>query len=181
MRASPTAELVFDNVRVPDSALVGQENQAVVCMMKNLEIERVTLGAMSVGLARTCLEVMNEYATSRIAFNKPIREFGQVQKHLAESYAKYMAAKTYLYNTASLMDLNKEGQRLDTDGVKLVCTTMGKEVADAAIQVLGGSGYVSDYPVERLWRDSKLLEIGGGTLESHQKNMAREMRAMSTF
>jgi isovaleryl-CoA dehydrogenase len=177
MRASPTAELVFDNCTVKQSALVGKENKAVACMMRNLEIERVTLAAMSCGLARTCLDTMNTYATERIAFKKPIREFGQVQKHLSESYAQLMAARTYLYYVASQMDLDRDGnQRLDTDGVKLICTTMGKQVADNAIQVLGGAGYIADYPVERLWRDSKLLEIGGGTLESHQKNMTREMK-----
>jgi len=181
MRASPTAELVFDNVVLSPNALVGKENGAVVCMMRNLEIERVTLAAMSTGLARTALETMNRYATERVAFKKPIREFGQIQKHLAESYAKLMAARTYLFHTAAKMDLDKEGQRLDTDGVKLICTTMGKEVADSAIQVLGGAGYIADYPVERLWRDSKLLEIGGGTLESHQKNMTREMQNITSF
>ena len=181
MRASPTAELVFDNVVLPPTALVGKENHAVVCMMRNLEIERVTLAAMSTGLAKACLEIMNRYATERVAFKKPIREFGQVQKHLAESYAKFMAARTYLFSTAAKMDIEKEGQRLDTDGVKLVCTTMAKEVADSAIQVLGGAGYIAEYPVERLWRDAKLLEIGGGTLESHQKNMTREMQNMTTF
>ena len=181
MRASPTAELVFDNVILPATALVGKENEAVVCMMRNLELERVTLAAMSTGLARTCLETMNRYASDRVAFKKPIREFGQIQKHLAESYAKFMAARTYLFATAAKMDLEKEGQRLDTDGVKLVCTTMAKEVADSAIQVLGGAGYIADFPVERLWRDSKLLEIGGGTLESHQKNMSREMQNIANF
>lgn len=177
MRASPTAEMVFDQCTVPAGNLVGEEGGAVACMMRNLEIERVTLAAMSCGLARTCLDVMNQYSTDRIAFKKPIREFGQVQKHLADSYAQLMSARTYLYSVAAQMDLDgKTNQRLDTDGVKLVCTDMGKNVADRAIQVLGGAGYISDYPVERLWRDSKLLEIGGGTSESHQKNMSREMR-----
>ena len=102
---------------------------------------------------------------------------GQIQRHLAESYAEYMAGKTYLYRTANGIDLEEAGNRLDTDGVKLYCTTMAKNVADRAIQVLGGYGYMGEYAVERLWRDAKLLEIGGGTLESHHKNMAREMVA----
>jgi len=179
MRASPTAELVFDNVRT--TQLVGKEGGAVLCMMKNLEIERVTLAAMATGLARACIEAANKYATERVAFGKPIREYGQVQKHLAESYARYQSARTYLYSVASRMDLDKEGQRLDTDGVKLVATTMGKDVADNCMQVLGGAGYIADHPIERLWRDAKLLEIGGGTLESHHKNMTREMKSMSSF
>jgi isovaleryl-CoA dehydrogenase len=81
----------------------------------------------------------------------------------------------------SSLDLDSAGNRLDTDGVKLYCTTMGKNVADRAIQVLGGYGYMGEYAVERLWRDSKLLEIGGGTLESHQKNMARELAGVDVM
>ena len=117
-----------------------------------------------------------KYSEERIAFGKPIAEFGQIQKYVSDSYAKYMAGRSYLYNVSNNMDLSKPGNRLDTDGVKLFTTTMGKEVADNAIQVLGGYGYCGEYQVEQLWRDAKLLEIGGGTLESHQKNMARDLR-----
>jgi len=175
MRASPTAELVFDNVSIPAANLVGGEGGATLCMMRNLEIERVVLAAMGVGIARRSLMVMNEYASARRAFGSELRDFGQIQRHLADSYAEYMAGKTYLYRTANALNLDASGSRLDTDGVKLYCTTMGKNIADRAMQVLGGYGYMGEYAVERLWRDAKLLEIGGGTLESHQKNMAREM------
>ena len=89
-----------------------------------------------------------------------------------------MAGKHYLYHVANHLDLDASGNRLDTDGVKLFATTMAKNVADRAMQVLGGYGYMGEYVVERLWRDAKLLEIGGGTLESHQKNMAREMTSL---
>jgi isovaleryl-CoA dehydrogenase len=181
MRASPTAELVFDDCRVPLENRVGEEGQATICMMRNLELERITLAAMSVGIARRCVEVMNNYASERLSFGQPIREFGQIQRHLAESYAEYMAARSYVYATASHMDLNTPGHRLDTDGVKLFASTAAKNIADRAIQVLGGYGYVAEYDVERLWRDAKLLEIGGGTLEAHQKNMEREMRRISEF
>jgi len=178
MRASPTAELVFEDVVVPADALVGAEGGATVCMMRNLEIERVVLAAMAVGIARRSLQAMNAYANERKAFGQNLSHFGQVQRHLAESYAEYMAGKHYLYQVANGLDLDAAGNRLDTDGVKLFCTTMGKNVADRAMQVMGGYGYMGDYVVERLWRDAKLLEIGGGTLESHQKNMAREMVGM---
>jgi isovaleryl-CoA dehydrogenase len=181
MRGSPTGELILDNVVLPPTSLIGKENRAVICMMRNLEIERVTLAAMATGIAERCLRVMNLYATQRIAFGKPIREFGQIQRHIAESYAQYRAARTYLYDVARRMKLDEEGTRLETDGVKLICTTMAKNVADNAIQVLGGAGYVNDFPVERLWRDSKLLEIGGGTLESHQKNMCRDIAQLERF
>lgn len=178
MRASPTAELVFEDVVVPAANLVGAEGGASLCMMRNLEIERVVLAAMSVGIARRSLQAMNTYAAERTAFGQHLNQFGQMQRHIAESYAEYMAGKSYLYQCALNLDLEQAGNRLDTDGVKLYCTTMGKNVADRAIQVMGGYGYMGEYAVERLWRDSKLLEIGGGTLESHHKNMAREMAQM---
>jgi isovaleryl-CoA dehydrogenase len=130
---------------------------------------------MSLGIARRSIEVMNRYATERTSFGKPLREFGQIQRYIAQSYAEYMAGRTYTYYTASTMSLDTPGHRLDSDGVKLFTSTIGKQVADRAIQVLGGYGYVAEYAVERLWRDAKLLEIGGGTLEAHHKNMCREL------
>ncbi len=175
MRASNTAELVFEDCEVPAGGLIGQEGDSLLHMMRNLEVERLTLAAMSIGIARRSIEIMVKYANEREAFGKPLGAFGQIQKMIAESYAEYRAAKTYVYDTARRMDLNEEGQRLDSDGVKLVAATMAKNVADRAIQVLGGYGYVGEYVVERLWRDAKLIEIGGGTLEAHQKNMTRDL------
>ena len=175
MRASNTAELVFDDCIVPAANLVGEEGGSLLHMMGNLEIERLTLGAMSLGIARRCLHEMNKYASEREAFGVQIRSFGQMQRHIAESWAKYRAMRAYVYDTANNIELGTSGQRLDSDGVKLFATTAAKEIADAAIQVMGGYGYVAEYHVERLWRDSKLLEIGGGTLESHQKNITRDL------
>lgn len=175
MRASNTAELCFDDCRVPLSNLVGGEGEALLHMMRNLELERLTLAAMSIGIARRSLEVMIRYANERKAFGKPISSFGQIQGHIGESFAEYQAARTYVYNTARQLNLNKAGQRLNSDGVKLFASQVGKRVADRAMQVLGGYGYVGEYVVERLWRDAKLLEIGGGTLEAHQKNITRDL------
>lgn len=175
MRASNTAELVFENCEVPVANLIGHEGDSMIHMMKNLEIERLTLAAMALGIARRSVQIMVKYAQEREAFGKPLSFFGQIQKHIGDSYAEYKAAKAYVYETARMLDLNKEGNRLDSDGVKLVATTMSKNVADRAIQVLGGYGYVGEYVVERLWRDAKLLEIGGGTLEAHQKNITRDL------
>jgi len=175
MRASTTAELVFEDCRVPAANRVGEEGTATIHMMRNLEIERVGLAAMSLGIARRCIEIMNEYAKDRKSFGKPLNRFGQVQRHIAESYGEFMAGRAYTYEFAGRMSLTEPGTRLDSDGVKLYCSTMGKNVADRAIQVLGGYGYVGEYRVERLWRDAKLLEIGGGTLEAHQKNMTGDL------
>lgn len=181
MRASNTAELVFQDCRVPASHLVGHEGDSVLHMMRNLEVERLTLAAMSLGIARRSLEIMNRYAQEREAFGKSLNHFGQIQKQVADSYAEFKSCRSYVYETARRMDLNKEGNRLDSDGVKLVTTTMAKNVADRAIQVLGGYGYVGEYVVERLWRDAKLLEIGGGTLEAHQKNITRDLAKNPEF
>ena len=175
MRASTTAELVFEDCRIPAENLVGSEGEAVKHMMRNLEIERLTLAAMSLGIARRSIEIMNRYANDRHAFGKPLRHFGQIQRHIAESYAEYMAGKAYVYSTAANLALESSGNRLDSDGVKLYAAAMAKNVADRAIQVLGGYGYVGEYTVERLWRDAKLLEIGGGTNEAHHKNMTRDL------
>ncbi len=175
MRASNTAELVFENCRLPQDSLIGEEGDSLLHMMRNLEIERLALAAMSLGIARRSLEIMTKYAQEREAFGKPLSFFGQIQKYIGESYAEYMAARTYVYNTARQMDIHREGQRIDSDGVKLVASTMAKNVADRAMQVLGGYGYVSEYVVERLWRDAKLLEIGGGTIEAHQKNITKDL------
>ena len=176
MRASPTAELVFENVFIPQQNVVGEVNGATICMMRNLEIERVALAAMAVGIARRSLDEMISYAANRPAFGKQnLYGFGQIQKHITESYAEYMAGKSYLYGFANGLDLSTYGNGLDADGVKLYCAQMGKNVADRAIQVMGGYGYCGEYTVERLWRDAKLLEIGGGTSESHHKNMARDL------
>jgi len=181
MRASITAELLFEDCPVPVRHLVGREGDAVGHMMRNLEIERLTLAAMSLGIARRCLEVMNGYAAERKAFGQPINEFGQVQRHIADAYAHFMAGRSYVYQVAGSLDLARSGTRIDSDGVKLFCATMAKQVADSAIQVLGGYGYVGEYRVERLWRDAKLMEIGGGTVEAHQKNIARDLARASSL
>ncbi len=176
MRSSNTAEIVFDNCIVPETNRIGKEGESLLHLMRNLEIERLTLAAQGIGIARRCLSIMNNYARERKAFGKPLSSFGQIQKYIAESYAQYMAAKTYVYDVARKLDLTSSGQRIDSDGAKLIATTTSKKIADHAIQVLGGYGYVSEYIVERLWRDAKLLEIGGGTLEAHQKNITRDLK-----
>lgn len=181
MRASTTAELVFDNCEIPAENLVGERGGAVTCMMRNLEIERVGLAAMSCGIAKRSLEMMIDYGKTRKSFGKPLNSFGQIQRHIGRGYADFLAGRSMVYNVASQLELDSSGNRLDTDAVKLFCADMGKRVSDSAIQVLGGNGYIGDYVVERLWRDAKLLEIGGGTMESHEKNIVRELRDFQEF
>jgi len=175
MRSSFTAELVFDGVRVPVANRLGSEGEGAVQLMRNLEIERITLSGISLGIAQRCLAVMTAYANERHTFGVPIREHGQIQRYIAESYAEYKAARALVYETARGMDLAASGRRIGADTAKLFASQMGKRVADSAIQVLGGNGYVGEYVVSRLWRDAKLIEIGGGTLEAHHRNIVNAL------
>ncbi len=175
VRASTTSELLFEDCVVPPENVVGEPGGSMIHLMRNLEHERLGLAAMSVGIARRCLTAMNAYASEREAFGKQIRDFGQIQRHIGESWAEYRAMRAYVYDTARQIELSEAGHRLDSDGVKLFATTAAKNIADRAIQVMGGYGYVGEYVVERMWRDAKLLEIGGGTLESHQKNITKDL------
>jgi isovaleryl-CoA dehydrogenase len=181
MRSSPTAELVFDECTVPVENRLGEEGDSLMHMMRNLEIERLTIAGMSVGIARRCLDVMNRYAAQRKAFGQTINQFGQIQRHIAESYAEFMVGRSFVYEVASKIRLGKPGQRMETDAAKLFTATMAKNVADRAMQVLGGNGYVGEYVVERMWRAAKLLEIGGGTLEAHHKNITRDLARRPEF
>jgi len=174
MRASSMSELIFEDVVVPAENLVGTEGGGITNMMRNLEIERLGLAAMSIGMARRCLDVMVKYATERHTFGKPIAEHGQIQRYIGDSYAKLAAMRALTYNTAATVGPHHRN-RLGTDAAKLFASTAAKEIADAAVQVLGGYGYCTEYRVEQFLRDAKLIEIGGGTLEAHQKNITRDL------
>lgn len=174
MRAAPMAELIFEDCVVPAANLLGAEGGGLTHMMRNLEIERLCLAAISLGIADRCLEIMLRYSVERHAFGKPIAEFGQIQRYIAESYARTEAARCLIYAVAQGVGPERRN-RIGTDAAKLFAAPVGKEVADNAMQVLGGWGYCTEFTVERLLRDAKLLEIGGGTLESHQKNLTRDL------
>ena len=175
MRASTMCELIFDDCRVPAENLLGSEGGGITNMMRNLEIERLGLAAMSLGIARRCLDVMVALrARSASTFGKPIAEHGQIQRYIGESYAKTEAMRALIYNVAATVGPTQRN-RLGTDAAKLFAATAAKEVADAAMQVLGGYGYCAEYRVEQFLRDAKLIEIGGGTLEAHQKNITRDL------
>jgi isovaleryl-CoA dehydrogenase len=174
MRGSTMAELVFEDCRVPKANLLGREGDGLTHMMRNLEIERITLAAMSVGIAERCVEIMVRYANERHAFGQALTNFGQIQRYIGEGFAQMVAAKCLVYNVAA--DIGPEiRNRVGSDAAKLFAAPVGKQVADYAMQVMGGAGYCREFPVERLWRDAKLLEIGGGTLEAHQKNIAKDL------
>jgi isovaleryl-CoA dehydrogenase len=175
MRASTMSELILEEVRVPAANLLGSEGGGITNMMRNLELERLGLAAMSLGIANRCLEVMSRYAVERHAFGQPIADFGQIQRYIGESYAKTEAMRSLIYSVARGVGPRRRN-RLGTDAAKLFASTAAKEVADAAVQVLGGYGYCTEYRVEQFLRDAKLVEIGGGTIEAHQKNIVRDLR-----
>ena len=170
MRASSMGELLFEDCEVPERCLLGQAGNGLEHMMRNLEIERLTLAAMSLGIADRCLEEMVRFARDRVAFGQPINRFGQIQRYIGEAYANTEAARALIYTVAHDMRPDRRN-RLGSDAAKLFAAPVGKLVADYAMQVLGGAGYCQEYQVERFYRDARLLEIGGGTLESHQKNI----------
>lgn len=176
MRSSNTAELVFDNCEVPVSHRIGQEGESLIHIMKNLEIERLALAAMSLGIAKRSFNIMNNYASKRKSFKQAIRSYGQIQKYLAKSYAEYQSLHYFIYHQAQLMtDQTTQNHRLQCDSIKLLAGEIGKNISDRAIQTLGACGYVAEYVVERLWRDAKLLEIGGGTNEALEKNITKDL------
>ena len=175
MRSSPTTQLIFEDVKVPVENLLGEEGQALTHMMRNLEIERVTLAAQSVGIALRCVDEMNRYAiTERKAFGHYLSHFGQIQRFLAEGYAHTHAARALLYEVARRVRADSR-QSLGAASAKLVATTNAETVARNAIQVFGGYGYTREYPVERMLRDAILLSIGGGTNEAMQKNIVSDL------
>lgn len=174
MRGSTMAELIFDECRIPGANLLGEIGGGVAHMMRNLELERLTLAAMSVGIAERSVEIMIDYGQERQTFGKPINEYGQIQRYIADGYAATEAAKALVYNVARDVTPGNRA-RIGSDAAKLFAAPIGKMCADYAMQVMGGAGYCREYPVERLWRDAKLLEIGGGTIEAHQKNLTKDL------
>ena len=178
MRASPTSELIFENCEVPVENLVGKEGESISHMLKNLDIERITIAGISLGIARASVEVATKYAKERVQFGKPIAEFQMIQKMLADGQAEYEAAATYVYNGAKAWDegvLTPSNSRSLGAKTKLIAAQMATKVALDAIQILGGYGYTREFPVERFMRDAKLMEIGAGTNEMMRVLIARDM------
>jgi len=174
MRSAPMAELLFDACSVPRRNLLGRERGGLVQMLHNLEIERLCLAAMSVGLAERCVAEMTRFAAEPDVAGELPAEDGRVQRLLAESYARTAAARCMVHDVARAVG-PAQSNRLGADAAKLFAAQVGKEVADRAVQMLGMAGVCRERGLERLLRDAKLMEIGGGTLEAHQRNITREL------
>ncbi len=178
MRASPTGELVFDNVKVEASQRVGEEGGSIRMMMRNLDIERITIAGISLGIARASIEAATKYANERKQFGQTLGTFQMIQERLAEASASYEACRCLTYDAAKMFDLGllvgKEASVMAAKA-KLMAAQMATKVALDAIQILGGYGYTKEFPVERYMRDAKLNEIGAGTNEIMRLVIARQM------
>ncbi|OIQ19083.1 MAG: hypothetical protein BM556_07295 [Bacteriovorax sp. MedPE-SWde] len=164
MRASPTGELVFDNAKVGLDQLVGNEGDSIYHMMKNLELERITISGISLGIAQACVDQCIKYANEREQFGKTIGNYQLIQKMLAEMATETEMMRNFLYNVAYRYDQGDKGPVVAAQ-VKLAIPKMATKIALDAIQLLGGYGYSREFPVERMMRDNKLNEIGAGTNE----------------
>ncbi len=174
MRGSNTCELVFEDCRVPAANILGRKNEGIKVLMGGLDFERVVLGAGPVGIMQACMDLVIPYVHERKQFGQSIGEFQLVQGKLADMYARMNACRAYLYAVAAACDRG-EAIRKDAAAVILYCAENATQMALDAIQLLGGNGYINDYPSGRLLRDAKLYEIGAGTSEIRRMLIGREL------
>ncbi len=164
MRASPTGELIFENAKVPLANRVGEEGDSTYHMMKNLEIERITIAGISLGIAQACVDQCIKYANERKQFGKTLGNYQLIQKMIAEMATETEMMRHFLYSVAKQYDNGVKGPVVAAQ-VKLAIPKMATKIALDAIQLHGGYGYSREFPVERFMRDNKLNEIGAGTNE----------------
>lgn len=164
MRGSNTCELVFEDCKVPAANVMGGDGKGVYVLMSGLDLERLVLAAGPVGLMQACIDVAFPYAHVRDAFGKKIGEHQLVQAKMADMYTRLSACRSYVYSVARACDAGHVNTK-DCAGVILYAAENATQVALDAIQILGGNGYINDYPTGRLLRDAKLYEIGAGTSE----------------
>ena len=174
MRGSNTCELFFDDVEVPEDNVLGQVNGGVKVLMSGLDYERVVLAGGPVGIMQACLDVVLPYVHDRKQFGQSIGEFQLIQGKVADMYTELNACRAYLYAVAQACDRG-ETTRKDAAGVILYSAERATRMALEAIQILGGNGYVNDFPTGRLLRDAKLYEIGAGTSEIRRMLIGREL------
>jgi len=174
MRGSDTSELVFQDCEVPQENVLGQEGEGVRILMSGLDYERAILAAGSVGIMQSCLDLVVPYVHDRKQFGQPIGSFQLMQGKLADMYVALSAARSYVYAVARACDRGRT-TRKDAAGAILYAAEKGVWMALQAIQVLGGNGYINDFPAGRLLRDAKLYEIGAGTSEIRRWLIGREL------
>jgi isovaleryl-CoA dehydrogenase len=182
-RGSPTAELILQDCIIPAENVIGEENKGINVMMSGLDVERAFYAGESIGIAEACLELSIKYAKERVQFGKPIGAFQLIQAKLADMYTQLEAGKMLCYKAAVLAEQAKTGGK-GTEIHKLAAASilfnaeMASRIADQAVQIHGGYGYMLEYPVQRFLRDAKLIEIGAGTSEIRRLIIARELLGM---
>jgi isovaleryl-CoA dehydrogenase len=174
MRGSPTAELVFDDCFVPDENVLGPIDGGVGVLMSGLDYERVVLSGIQLGIMQACLDVVLPYVRERRQFGQPIGEFQLIQAKVADMHVALGSARAYSYAVARACDAGQT-TRFDAAGAILLASENAVRVAGEAVQALGGAGYTKDWPVERYFRDAKLLDIGAGTNEIRRMLIGREL------
>ena len=186
IRASATRELIFDDCRIPKDRLIGREGMGFIIAMKTFDKSRPGIGALAVGLAQGALDISVEYARKRVQFDKPIISFQAIQHKLADMATKTEAARALVYSIARYMDSEPREVSKVSAMSKVFAGDVAMEVATNAVQVLGGYGYMQDYPVEKMMRDAKILQIYEGTNEIQRNIIGQELnkeygRLKSTF
>jgi len=176
-RGSPTGELILDDCEVGGDALVGGPGDGRAILLAGLDSERVLLAAESVGIAQGALEVALDYARERRQFGRPIGEFQLIQGKLADMYTETEAARALTWTAAARVEAANLGARELASAAKLLAGDVAMKVTTEAVQVLGGYGYIDEFPVERYMRDAKLMQIGGGTAEIQRFIIARALLA----
>jgi len=174
MRGSNTCELVFQDCEVPAENVLGGEGRGVSVLMSGLDFERTVLSGGPVGIMQSCLDVVLPYIHDRKQFGQAIGEFQLVQGKVADMYAGLNASRAYLYAVAAACDRGEESRK-DAAAVILYTAELATKMALDAIQLLGGNGYINDFPTGRLLRDAKLYEIGAGTSEIRRMLIGREL------
>jgi alkylation response protein AidB-like acyl-CoA dehydrogenase len=175
IKASPTGSPSFTDVRVPQANVIGEVGRGLSVALATLERTRLGAAAQAVGIAQGATDYANQYAKERIAFGKPINQLQGIQFKLADMETKTAAARELLYKACSMADRNEPGLGKWTSMAKLFASDTAMEVTVEAVQVLGGYGYVNDYPVERMMRDAKITQIYEGTNEIQRVVIARAM------
>ena len=174
LRASDTSELIFEDCEVPAENVLGEVGRGVNVLMSGLDYERSVLAAGPLGIMQACLDVVMPYVHERKQFGEPIGSFQLVQGKIADMYTTMNASRAYVYAVAKACDRG-ETTREDAAGAILYASEKATQCALDAIQLLGGNGYINDYPTGRLLRDAKLYEIGAGTSEIRRMLIGREL------
>ncbi len=178
-RGSPTAELVLDDCIIPAENVLGEENKGIDVLMSGLDVERAFYAGEALGIAEACFELSSTYARQRVQFGKPIGAFQLIQAKLADMYTSIEAGRMLCYRAGILADKAARGGK-GTEVHKLSAASIlfnaeaAVRIADQAVQIHGGYGYMLEYPVQRFLRDAKLLEIGAGTSEMRRLIIGRE-------